>query len=82
MKFSEHWLRTMVDPPIDTASLCEQLTMSGFEVESVTPAAPPFRDVVVGRIAAIAPHPNADRLRVCTVDVGASAELSVAASSS
>jgi phenylalanyl-tRNA synthetase beta chain len=77
MKFSEHWLRTMVDPPIDTASLCEQLTMSGFEVESVTPAAPPFRDVVVGRIAAIAPHPNADRLRVCTVDVGAPAPLTI-----
>ena len=77
MKFSEQWLRTMVDPPIDTASLCEQLTMSGFEVESVAPAAPPFRDVVVGRIAAIAPHPNADRLRVCTVDVGRAAPLAI-----
>ncbi len=71
MKFSERWLRTMVDPPIDTAELCDKLTMAGLEVEEATPAAPPFSGVVVGRIEAVAPHPNADRLRVCIVDVGA-----------
>jgi phenylalanyl-tRNA synthetase beta chain len=32
MKFSERWLRTLVDPPIDTAALCDKLTMAGFEV--------------------------------------------------
>ena len=70
MKFSERWLRTMVDPPLDTAGLCEQLTMAGLEVESAEPAAPPFTGVVVGRIDDVSPHPDADRLRVCTVDVG------------
>ena len=70
MKFPERWLRTLVDPPLDTAALCERLTMAGLEVESVERAAPPFENVVVGRITAVAPHPNADRLRVCTVDVG------------
>jgi phenylalanyl-tRNA synthetase beta chain len=70
MKFSERWLRTLSDPPIGTAELCERLTMAGFEVESVEAAAPAFANVVVGRIASIEPHPNADRLRVCGVDVG------------
>jgi phenylalanyl-tRNA synthetase beta chain len=70
MKFSERWLRTLVDPPIDTAELCERLTMAGFEVESVERAAPAFTNVVVGRITDVEAHPNAERLRVCTVDVG------------
>jgi phenylalanyl-tRNA synthetase beta chain len=77
MKFSERWLRTMVDPPLDTAALTEALTMAGFEVESVERAAPPFTRVVVGRIESIGPHPNADRLRVATVDVGGTERLQV-----
>jgi phenylalanyl-tRNA synthetase beta chain len=67
----------MVDPPLDTAALAESLTMAGFEVESIERAAPPFGNVVVGRIEAIAPHPNADRLRVCTVDVGRAERLQI-----
>ena len=70
MKFSESWLRTMCDPPISSAELIERLTMAGLEVEEAEPAAPPFDKVVVGRIDQCEPHPNADRLRVCTVDVG------------
>jgi phenylalanyl-tRNA synthetase beta chain len=70
MKFSERWLRTLVDPPIDTATLCDKLTMAGFEVEDVARAAPHFTNVVVGAITNVSPHPDADRLRVCAVDVG------------
>src|SRR6476661_657141 len=70
MQFSEAWLRTFVDPPIDTAALCDKLTMAGFEVENVAPAAPPFAKVVVGEIVSVSPHPDADRLRVCSVNVG------------
>ena len=77
MKFSEAWLRAMVDPPLDTAALCDAVTMAGFEVETVERAAPPFERVVVGRIAALQPHPNADRLRVATVDVGGDAPLQI-----
>jgi len=77
MKFSEAWLRTMVDPPLDTAALCEAVTMSGFEVESVERPAPPFTRVLVGRIEALVPHPDADRLRVATVDVGATEKLQI-----
>jgi phenylalanyl-tRNA synthetase beta chain len=67
----------MVDPAVDTAGLCERLTMAGLEVESSMPAAPPFTGVVVGRIDRVDPHPGADRLRVCIVDVGAAAPLRI-----
>ncbi len=73
MKFSERWLREFVDPPGDTGALVHQLTMQGLEVESVEKAGPSLDQVVVGRVTGISPHPNADRLRVCQVDVGASA---------
>jgi phenylalanyl-tRNA synthetase beta chain len=77
MKFSESWLRTMCDPRIGSAELCERLTMGGLEVEEAVPAAPAFDNVVVGRIESLVPHPNADRLRVCTVDVGGSEKLTI-----
>ena len=70
MQFPESWLREFCDPPIDSAALAQTLTMGGLEVESMRPVAPPFRGVVVGAVLAVAPHPNADRLRVCQVDVG------------
>jgi len=77
MKFSEHWLRTLCNPPLSTEELCDKLTMSGLEVEETSPAAPPFAHVVVARIDAVAPHPDADRLRVCTVDAGGGAKLQI-----
>ncbi len=67
MKFSESWLREWVNPPIDGAELVSRLTMAGLEVDSLAPVAPPFSGVVVGEIAAIEPHPDADKLRVCQV---------------
>jgi len=77
VRFSEHWLRTMADPPIGSAELRERLTMAGLEVEEATAAAPPFSGVVVGRIERVDPHPNADRLKVCIVDVGKPEPLSI-----
>src|SRR5579864_8933542 len=77
MQFSERWLRTLVDPPIDTTTLCGKLTMAGFEVEDVARAAPPFTQVVVGVITHVAPHPDADRLRVCSVDIGGERPLQI-----
>lgn len=77
MKFSEHWLRTLVDPPLDSKELADRLTMAGIEVEECTPVAPPFSGVVVGRVLAVARHPNAERLTVCQVDVGQAQALSI-----
>lgn len=77
MKFSEQWLREWVDPPVSTEALAEQLTMAGLEVDSVEPAAPPFDGVIVGRVIEVAPHPDADKLQVCQVDVGTGATLTI-----
>ena len=70
MQFSERWLREWVDPDVDTKTLCEQLTGAGLEVDGTAEAAPAFSGVVVGEVLAVAPHPNADKLFVCTLGDG------------
>lgn len=77
MQFSESWLRTFCDPAISTEQLAETLTMAGLEVEELRPVAPPFSKIVIGEIKEASPHPNADRLRVCKVDVGQSGLLDI-----
>ena len=77
MKFSESWLRTLVNPPLSTAQLTHLLTMSGLEVEQCEPVAPPFSGVVVGEVKAVSRHPNADRLSVCEVDAGTGSLLNI-----
>ncbi|MSQ58470.1 MAG: phenylalanine--tRNA ligase subunit beta [Betaproteobacteria bacterium] len=77
MKFSERWLRTLVNPPLSTEALAHALTMAGLEVEGIEPAAPAFSGVVVGEIVAMSRHPNADRLNVCQVNSGGGARLQV-----
>ncbi len=70
MQFPESWLREFCNPPLSTQQLADLLTMSGMEVEDQRPVAPPFNGVVVAQILTAEPHPQADRLRVCTVDAG------------
>lgn len=77
MKFSESWLRTLVDPPLSTDQLTHLLTMSGLEVEECERVAPPFSSVVVAQVKDVARHPNADRLSVCQVDAGTGALLNI-----
>ena len=77
MQFPESWLRAFCDPPLSTEALASTLTMAGLEVEHTRPVAPPFEGVVVGRILAAEPHPNADRLRVCRVDAGSGEPLRI-----
>ncbi len=78
MKFSEHWLRSLVDPPIDSAALADALTMAGLEVEERIPARP--RVSRCGRRqdrcrSNVIPMPTVSR--VCSVDVGRAAPLSI-----
>ncbi len=77
MQFSENWLRTMVDPKMTSDELAHLLTMSGLEVEEVEAVAPPFSNVVVAEVLEVSKHPNADRLNVCTVDVGTGTMLNI-----
>ena len=77
MQFPESWLRSFCNPALSTAELAETLTMAGLEVEELQPVAPPFTKIVVGEIKEAEQHPNADRLRVCKVDVGQSELLTI-----
>ena len=77
MQFPESWLREFCNPPLNTAELAETLTMAGLEVEELRPVAPPFARIVVGEIKEAVQHPDADRLRVCQVDVGQGALLNI-----
>jgi phenylalanyl-tRNA synthetase beta chain len=77
MQFPESWLREFCNPPLTTQQLADTLTMAGLEVEELKPVAPPFSGIVVGEIKEAAQHPNADKLRVCQVDVGQGALLSI-----
>lgn len=77
MQFPESWLREFCNPPLNTQQLADALTMAGLEVEECVPVAPPFAKIVVGAIVAAEQHPNADRLRVCQVDVGQGEPLQI-----
>jgi phenylalanyl-tRNA synthetase beta chain len=70
MKFSEQWLRELVQPQIGTQELADQLSLSGLEVDDVEGVAGDFTGVVVGEILTAEPHPNADKLQVCQVNDG------------
>ena len=67
MKFSEAWLRAWVNPACDGDRLLTTIGMAGIEIEGIEPVDCGFEGVVVGLVEAVEPHPNADRLRVCTV---------------
>ena len=77
MKFSESWLREWVNPSVDTAGLVHEVTMAGLEVDTVEPVAPDLTGVVVGHVVTCGPHPDADKLKVCTVDVGEGEPLQI-----
>lgn len=77
MKFSENWLRTYVNPDLDSDRLAHALTMAGLEVEALESVAPAFDKVVVGEVLSLEKHPNADRLNVCRVDVGSGEPLQI-----
>ena len=70
-------MREWVNPSVDTAALAHQLTMAGLEVDGIEPVAAAFNNVVVAEVKTVEAHPNADKLTVCTVDVGDEAPLQI-----
>lgn len=77
MRISLNWLRELVDVSLSPEELAETLTMAGFEVEDIEDRRPWASGVVLGKIIACEQHPNADKLRICQVDVGSSQALNI-----
>lgn len=64
------WLKEYIDIDLSTEELCDRMTMTGSNVETVDHVGEGIEGVVVGKILTVKEHPNADRLVVCDVDVG------------
>ncbi|MFB2921427.1 phenylalanine--tRNA ligase subunit beta [Aerosakkonema funiforme] len=77
MRISLNWLRELVDFTMTPEELAHTLTMAGFEVEDIEDRRTWADGVVVGKVLSCQPHPNADKLRVCEVDIGAAAPLNI-----
>lgn len=77
MKFPESWLREHVEVAADSATLCKTLTAIGLEVESSEAVGGELAGVVVGEIVACEKHPEADRLQLCRVNVGAAEPVQI-----
>lgn len=77
MKFNESWLREWVNPAVTTDELTHQITMAGLEVDDVLPVAGSFTGVKIGKVVECGQHPDADKLRVTKVDVGAEELLDI-----
>jgi phenylalanyl-tRNA synthetase beta chain len=71
MKVSLSWLKDYTDITMEPAELADALTMAGLEVDSVSDRYAYLDGVIVGRVDAVAPHPNADKLTLCRVNTGA-----------
>ena len=74
MKVSLNWVKKYVKLPenINTKEMTNDLTLRTVEVEDATNESDKFHDIIVGKILEINDHPNADKLRVCKVDIGES----------
>ena len=70
MRFSVNWLKKWVDIDLGADELSGILTASGLEVDTVNPVAADFSDIVVAEIIACGPHPDADKLQICTIEHG------------
>jgi phenylalanyl-tRNA synthetase beta chain len=71
MRVPYEWMAAYCDPGLEPEVLAEKLAMTGTEVERVVRTGPPSAEnFVIGEVLEVAAHPDADRLRVCTVDTG------------
>ncbi len=77
MKVSVSWLKDLVEFNNDINELAEKLSMTGFEVESLEDLSEQAKNVVIGFVDEINPHPNAEKLKICSVDVGLPKKLNI-----
>ena len=77
MYIALNWLKELVDCQLAPEELAKTLTLAGFEVESIEDRRKWADGVVVGRVLTRSQHPNADKLSICTVDVGGEEPLQI-----
>ena len=77
MQFNVEWLKKWVAVDLQAEALAERLTASGLEVDDLRPVAGEFSDVVIAEIEDSQPHPNADKLSLCTVNDGTKERLQI-----
>ena len=77
MNVTLNWLKAYIDFEFSATELADRLTMLGVEVESVKQLGAELDGVVVGSVSSIRPHPNADKLVLCQVDIGETEELQI-----
>ena len=79
MKVSLNWVKKYIDIPAEltNSQIAYDLTMRTVEVEDVVDTAEKFHDIVVGKITTVNAHPNADKLRVCMVDIGEAEDVQI-----
>lgn len=78
MYLSKKWLNDFVKvDDIDTKVLCDKLTLSGSKVESFKSEGGKIDKIITGKVISIEKHPNADKLLVCSVDIGANEPLQI-----
>ena len=70
MNVSRNWLEAFLRRPLDARDVADRLAMLGATVDAIEPLAPGLGDIVIGLVEDVVPHPNADRLRLCTVNDG------------
>ena len=70
MKVSLKWLKDYVDIKLTIGELAARLTMAGLEVKGIQTVGGTWDNVVIGEVVALNPHPNADRLKLATVNLG------------
>ena len=70
MKLIRSWLTDWVETHTNNQALADKLTMAGLEVDAISPICGDFTGVVLGKITQCDPHPNADKLQICQVDIG------------
>ncbi len=77
MKFTLSWLKEHLETNASLSEICETLTKIGLEVEGVEDQAKALAGFAVARIVSAVQHPNAEKLRLCMVDIGASEPVQV-----
>jgi len=77
MKVSLGWLKKYVDINVSTQELCDKMVMSGFEIDGMEDLSDTMKNVVAAKIVKLEKHPDADKLQICTMNIGQAENLQI-----